>query len=200
MSRYSQAERDQAMQENRRALLEAAAEAFAREGYHAANINRISQSAGYAKGTVYNYFESKQALMAALIEDTAALHFGYIADRMAAAEDAEKRLAAFLAAGFEFVTAYPARSKAIVNNLYGPDVGFREAMYQAYLPMFELVGREVLGPGIAQGLFRDLDIQSTTNLVMLVYLGVASQLGPDGKPWVDAGQVTDFVSAALRNS
>jgi hypothetical protein len=36
--------------ETRQRLLEAAASEFAREGYTGANINRISQAAGFAKG------------------------------------------------------------------------------------------------------------------------------------------------------
>jgi AcrR family transcriptional regulator len=45
---------------------------FACEGYAGANINRISQAAGFAKGAVYNCFACKRALMLALIDEVAA--------------------------------------------------------------------------------------------------------------------------------
>ncbi|MFT5357189.1 MAG: AcrR family transcriptional regulator [Polyangiales bacterium] len=50
------------------ALLRTAAEHFAQEGYEGASINRISLSAGFAKGTVYNYFSSKAALLSAVLQ------------------------------------------------------------------------------------------------------------------------------------
>lgn len=196
--RYKDAERDQVRSETRQSLLEAAAEKFAREGYHRANINSISQSAGYAKGTIYNYFESKRALMLDLIKDTAKLHLGYITDRVQQEEKADKRLEYFFEAGFEFVTKYLARGRAIVNNLYGPDTGFKEEMYKAYMPMFELVGREIIALGISQGIFRKVDLPSMANLVMLIYLGVASQVDAKGLPWIEARQVADFALHALR--
>lgn len=48
-------------------LLVTAAEHFARDGFDGASINRISLEAGYAKGTIYGYFESKAALFGAVL-------------------------------------------------------------------------------------------------------------------------------------
>jgi AcrR family transcriptional regulator len=52
----------------RHRLLEEAAVEFAREGFDRANINSISKAAGFAKGTVYNYFSSKEDLFGAVLE------------------------------------------------------------------------------------------------------------------------------------
>jgi AcrR family transcriptional regulator len=198
MPRFKEEDRNQLKGETRRALLEAAALEFAREGYNGANINRISTAAGYAKGTIYNYFESKRALMHALIEDTAALHLAYLNERVLQAEMADRRLEIFFIAGFEFVSAHLARGRAIVNNLYGPDIGFKDAMYRAYLPMFELVGRDILALGLAQEIFIRLDPTSMSTLIMLIYLGVAAHVGPEGKPWLDTQLVADFAVRGLR--
>jgi AcrR family transcriptional regulator len=51
----------------RRALLQSAAQHFAAHGLRGANINRISLDAGFAKGTVYNYFRSKEELFEAVL-------------------------------------------------------------------------------------------------------------------------------------
>ncbi len=197
MPRFKDEDRDRKKQDTRRALLDAAALEFAREGYNGANINRISQAAGYAKGTIYNYFESKRALMQALIVDTAAMHLAYIRERVLEMEMADRRLETFFTGGFEFISAHPARGRAIVNNLYGPDVGFKEALYQAYLPMFELISRDILALGLAQEIFHPLDPAIVVNLIMLVYLGTASQVGPQGTPWLDGQFVADFAVRGL---
>ncbi len=48
-------------------ILDAATELFAVNGFHNTSISQIAKKAGVAKGSVYNYFESKQALLEALI-------------------------------------------------------------------------------------------------------------------------------------
>ncbi len=54
--------------ENRERLLNAAAAEFAAKGLDGARVDEISLAAGLAKGTIYNYFDSKQAVFAAVIE------------------------------------------------------------------------------------------------------------------------------------
>ena len=63
----------QAKSENRQRLLDAAAAEFARRGLEEANINEISLAAGFAKGTVYNHFDSKEALFLAVVEEACEL-------------------------------------------------------------------------------------------------------------------------------
>ena len=61
------------MAEARKRLLSAAAEHFAEVGFGNANINEISKRAGFASGTVYNYFKSKDALFGAVVSEAARL-------------------------------------------------------------------------------------------------------------------------------
>ncbi len=51
----------------RTAILEAAGEAFARFGFKKASVEDIARRAGVGKGTIYLYFESKDALFEACI-------------------------------------------------------------------------------------------------------------------------------------
>jgi AcrR family transcriptional regulator len=53
-------------------LLAAAAAEFARTGFERANVDAISVAAGYAKGTIYNYFPSKEELFLAVVEEALA--------------------------------------------------------------------------------------------------------------------------------
>ncbi len=52
--------------EMRNMLLDAAVRVFADKGYHAATISNVAAAAGIAKGTLYLYFESKDALTVAI--------------------------------------------------------------------------------------------------------------------------------------
>lgn len=57
--------------EHRQRLLEAAAAEFAVKGLDAARIDDISLAAGLAKGTIYNYFDSKVDVFRAVVEEWA---------------------------------------------------------------------------------------------------------------------------------
>ncbi len=50
------------------ALVEATARVLVREGFHKASTNRIAEVAGVSVGSLYQYFPSKEALVAAVIE------------------------------------------------------------------------------------------------------------------------------------
>ncbi len=64
--------------EVRRALLDAAAQVFARRGIDAASVDDVAAAAGFTKGAVYSNFGSKDGLVAALVDDkvTAYLDIG----------------------------------------------------------------------------------------------------------------------------
>lgn len=50
-------------------LLAAARTVFARKGYHAAAVSDILEEAAVARGTFYNYFESKRQVFQAVLEE-----------------------------------------------------------------------------------------------------------------------------------
>jgi AcrR family transcriptional regulator len=54
----------------RRQILDGARRVFFAEGFDAASMGEIARDAGVSKGTLYVYFDSKEALFAALIADT----------------------------------------------------------------------------------------------------------------------------------
>jgi AcrR family transcriptional regulator len=197
MPRYKKEKRDDALSGTRQLLLRAAAEEFGREGFVGANINRISQVAGFAKGTVYNHFESKRALMLALIDQIAERHIEFITGRVQEEDNPARRLERFFEAGFAWVSQNLVQARVIITTLNGPDVEFKQHMYQAYQPLFELVGNDILAAGRAQGIFRDVDASATASLVMIIYLGTCSQFDEQGKPWLAPGPVADFVLHAL---
>ena len=52
-----------------RLIMQTALELFANEGYYPVSISMIAQKAGISKGLIYNYFESKEELILAIIGD-----------------------------------------------------------------------------------------------------------------------------------
>jgi AcrR family transcriptional regulator len=82
----------------RERLVRTAAEHFAIKGFDGARVDEISMDAGFAKGTVYNYFPSKAELFGAVVEEGARLAVdrfaeadpgGTVADRLTALAEAD---------------------------------------------------------------------------------------------------------------
>jgi AcrR family transcriptional regulator len=200
MPRHKDEERNQVMSETRRLLLEAATSEFAREGYHGANINRISRAAGFAKGTIYNYFPSKRALMLALIDEIAASHHRFVAKQVQEEEELVHRLQRFFAAGADWIVGYLAQGRVMLTVLNGPDQEFKLRMAQGYQPMHQLIIEEILAPGMERGLFRQLDPGATAGLLMTLYLGIGSTVDEEGRSRLAPTWIAEFVLDGLREA
>jgi AcrR family transcriptional regulator len=200
MPRHKDLERNQVMSETRRLLLDAATVEFAREGYNGANINRISRAAGFAKGTIYNYFPSKRALMLALIDLIAASHHQFLAEQVREEEDPTRRLQRFLQAGLEWIAQNLSQGKVMLTMLNGPDAEFKLRMWQGYQAMHQLIINDILAPGVQLGLFRQLDPGATAGLLMTLYLGIGSTVDEEGKSHLAPEWIAEFILDGLRKT
>jgi AcrR family transcriptional regulator len=198
MPRHKETDKEEIMSETRQLLLRSATVEFATEGYMGANINLISKNAGFAKGTIYNYFESKRALMLALIDEIAAGHLEFMVEQVLQDEDPGRRLEHFFAAGFRWITDNRPQGGFLFTTLNGPDDEFKTRMYEAYLPMFQLVAQDILAVGVEQGIFHQVEPVSTAGLIMTIYLGTGSQVNERGEQWFPPNQVSDFCLHALQ--
>lgn len=119
-----------AREANRAALLDAGARAIAERGLAGARIDDISLAAGLAKGTVYNHFESKQALFRAILAEACRLADDS-ADRVPADAPACERLAAFVAGNLEWAVAHPALATVFARELLAGDPETQAFLLQA---------------------------------------------------------------------
>jgi AcrR family transcriptional regulator len=198
MPRLKDAERNGIMSETRRRLLDAATAEFAREGFDGANINRISRAAGFAKGTIYNYFPSKRALMLELIDVIATAHHQFMADQVRQEDDVARRLERFFQAGSEWIIHNLPQGKVMLTMLNCPDVEFKLRMWQGYQPMHQLIIDEILAPGAKEGVLRQEDPRAMAGLLMTVYLGIGTTVDEEGRSWLTPEWVAEFLLAGLR--
>ena len=198
MPRHKETERNQIMSKTQRRLLDAATAEFAREGYDGANVNRISRAAGYAKGTIYNYFPSKRALMLSLIDEFAASHHQFLAEQVGQEVDPACRLQRFFQAGAEWITHNLSQGRVMLTVLNGPDTEFKLRMWHGYQPMHQLIIDDILAPGMAHGVFRQVDPARTAGLLMTLYLGIGTTVDEQGKSQLAPEWVAEFILAGLR--
>ena len=70
-----------------RLLLDAAAEEFGARGFHEASISGITARAGMAIGSFYTYFDSKEEVFKALVQDMSAQVKDFVAPRITGQAD-----------------------------------------------------------------------------------------------------------------
>ena len=199
MVRIKQEQQQQVMGQTRHRLLKAAAVEFARAGFAGANINTISNAAGFAKGTIYNYFASKQALLLALIDTTAQEQLVFMLERSRLEADPRRRLERFFQAGFEFVALYLPQASVVFNSLNDSDETLKAHIFGVYQPLIQFLADEILVLGIQQGVFRPVEPGPTALLLMTIYLGTTSQHDAQGHAWLDPLQVASLVLDGLFN-
>ncbi|RQO46543.1 TetR/AcrR family transcriptional regulator [Variovorax sp. KBW07] len=105
---HAKLQRRQTLADTRRALvLDAARAVFAEAGIEGASIREIAKKAGYTPGAIYSYFESKEAIYAALLDESLLRLQAAVAEAKVFSSRPDKTLAAKAQAWFDFYAANP---------------------------------------------------------------------------------------------
>ena len=108
-------------QERRSEILDAALHVFAEEGYHSASVSRIAKKANVSKGLMYNYFDSKEAVLRTLMYDL----FDYAMDLMKIQPDeviTDERFAEIIELSIQIPLKEPQRWKLYMSFVFQKDV------------------------------------------------------------------------------
>ena len=154
-------------------ILEAAAEVFGAAGYHAANVADIIAKAGVARGTFYQYFESKRQLFDELLDDLLERVREAIVDVNLA--DPEKTVYVQLQEDIERILAILFQERALARILLaeasGVDAELDRKLEGFYDGILDLIS-DTLRLGQAAGMVRPCD----TWLVATCILGSVKEL------------------------
>lgn len=101
---------------NRKAILDAALEVFARSGFRGATIDRIAERAGLSKPNLLYYFGSKDAIYRAVLEDTLAEWLQPLQDLDPAGDPLEE-IGRYIVAKLEMSRTRPEASKLFANEI-----------------------------------------------------------------------------------
>lgn len=123
--------------EKARQILDGARRVFLSDGFDSASMNEIARAAGVSKGTLYVYFESKQALFAALIRDERRQQAEQMTPLAEASPDVAATLRAF--------------GVALMKRMTHPDVLAQVRTVIAVAPKFPEIGRAFYESGPLHG-------------------------------------------------
>jgi len=182
----------QARELTRTRLLESAAAAFARHGLAGANINAISVEAGLAKGTVYNYFPSKEALFAAVVQEACRRAVDE-AEEPGREAPTRERLRALVRADIAWAAQHEPFARVLVRELFSCEPELYGRVVEAALPY---VGRvvEVLADGIERGeVGADRPVEELAQLFTGLGLLALAQHWGSGGAWPALDEIPDLV-------
>lgn len=166
-------------------LLEVALNLFAQQGYEATSVRMIAQAAGIAQGLLYNYFDSKDALLRAVVQQS----IDDVRDSFARAERAEAETSTIeqlIRAAFDIVKNKQAFWKLIYSVRMQPAVV--ADLGELYSAWSAEIRTNVAGYCHAAGLARP-DIEGA--ILFAIIDGVAQQyvLDPEHYPLDDVTTV-----------
>lgn len=155
--------------DSRQRLLLAARDLFAQGGYHGVSVSAIVCKAGLSQRMVYHYFQSKQDLYHAVLEQ----EYGKLAalelDTLSSGQRADRRILDILRAYFAFLKENPAFVRLLLWENLQRGANVEKARPQVSKgPMLELL-RDTLEQGRKEGILRK-DLDAAHLLVHLIGL------------------------------
>jgi len=106
----------------RRSIIDAAIQLFASRAYHEVRLEDVAAEAHVGKGTLYVYFDSKEALYLTLVREGFSEMAAHVDDvTRADGMDTWERLRAAVAALIRFGTRYPDLYRVMRNHTLTPD-------------------------------------------------------------------------------
>jgi AcrR family transcriptional regulator len=184
---------------NRAAILAAALDVFAEQGYEAAGVRDIIRRTDLASGTFYNYFPDKESVLRALVDEIAVEARARVRAARMAATTPEGFVARGFRAYFEFLVEDPEtvalmrRNAGTIRAMFDePALGagveelradLEAAVAAGRLPAHDadLMAAAMVGAGIEVGLRmveRDPpDVERAVTFVTDVFLGAFERMG-----------------------
>jgi TetR/AcrR family transcriptional regulator len=197
-------------EQSRAAILKAAVSEFAREGVAGARTDAIAQSAGVNKALLYYYFEDKEALYRAVLDEVFRGVRVAIRGALSQSLPPRERLGAYVRAHFDYIASNPLYPRIVHAEFLraGQDPSHLERVAKQYFrPVFADLAA-LLKEGAERGEFRKVDpvhfIPSMIAMIVFYFITAPIMKVVVGFDPLSAERlaerrsaVVDFVSAAL---
>ncbi|MBS3887668.1 MAG: TetR/AcrR family transcriptional regulator [Dethiobacter sp.] len=170
-SRWNEGVMMQEISEKKARILAAAMDIFGERPYDQVKIEDIAERAGVGKGTIYEYFVSKEDLFAAGLEAGFNEYFMALVAAAVPSLPATAKLQAVFGRHLSFISQHAAATRIIIGERPASRSEMREAMVGRYMRLGRFL-EELLQEGIAAGDFRPVD----TAVVAQAIIGMFSTL------------------------
>lgn len=161
------------------AIREAAVELLATHGFEGFNLRELAEKCGIKAGSLYNHIESKEGLLATLLQDVMNDLLKEFDEQVGAAEDPVEEIRAAVKVHIHFHTRR--RMEVVIGNTelrslspenYERVTGLRDR-YENRL-------RQLIAKGVKMGVFRVPDVKIASFAIIAALTGVGYWYRPNG--------------------
>ena len=176
-------------------IIEAAVRVFARKGYFSSRVSDIAREAGIAAGTIYLYFDTKEAVLITLFREKMAGFVAALRKAITDEPDAVAKVRRLVHLHFHMLEQNPELAEVVQVELRQGQKFFRGPATQEIAGYFALIA-SLLEEGVAAGRFRaDLPVKVATKMLFgaMDQMATSWVLGKRGYRLVDtADAVADL--------
>jgi AcrR family transcriptional regulator len=158
---------DQTHQQDKgRRILEAAMEIFSLKPYHQVTVEEIALRACVGKGTVYEYYKSKDELFLAVFEEGGRIYLREMENSLKQEGSAVEKFTCLITTHGAFISHYRKRALLLVaeQRMLAPRE-VRQAFMERQSRLLSLV-RGTIQQGIEEGAFRPVDVDMASVYVI----------------------------------
>ncbi|MEE4607525.1 MAG: TetR family transcriptional regulator [Desulfobacteraceae bacterium] len=182
-------------------IRQAAIDLFYRKGYFAASISEIAAASGIRKASLYHHYESKEALLFAILKETMDDLMAHLTACLKGVVDVEVRMRAAVRGHVQF-HLHRQKENFIANSELR---GLTAAHYQEIVrcrDAYERVFQEIIGAGRRQGVFAPGDDKILSYAILTLCTAGASWFKPSGRLRVDeiAEIYENFIISGLKRA
>ncbi len=160
-------------------IISAAAKLFANKGFDKTTLDEIASASEFGKGTIYNYFSSKEEIFTALLEDITTQYLEFLKkniDSTISLKDLVEQIATNI---FSFYVNHP-EEFVLMHRMRNLNISFnpleKSEILKENLNMIRELYRERISESIQNKEIKDVDIESLQLLIQSLFFGYLHQL------------------------
>ena len=198
-------------EQSRTAILRAAVQEISREGLAGARIDSIARAAGVNKALLYYYFQDKDALYNAVLDQVFGGLTAAVLEALSRRLPPRERLLAYVRSHFDYIASHPLYPRIVQDEMmragHKETAQLERIVQQYFRPLFVRLAA-LLAEGRATGEFRDVNppdfIPSMISVITFHFTSApVTRAMRGGDPFAPErlrerlAAVLDFISAAL---
>ena len=173
-------------------ILNAAREIFAEKGYHIATSEEIAKRAGVGKGTIYQYFESKQAIFAEMHQRYLKEYSDSVValiDENGSFEENMRRIVSFHVDNMQQLASY---GMQMMTEIHPPTISTEEGqmLAESFRKMMNIEQYHIITDAQKRGEVIDIDADLVISCMVGMFIGVSHMIG--------SAQLSDEQKTALK--
>lgn len=190
---------DNKIEDKGRLILAAAVEVFSRKPFHQVKVEDVAAHAGVGKGTVYEYYSSKEELFAAIFEEGGKAYLKEIEKSIIPTASPSEKIEALVAAHLAFIRKQRHLSLLLISE---QKIIVPRERHQALLARrnsFLGIIKKIIDEGIDKGVFRPQNSALSSLLIMGELTALWSLILTAEDEELIAGREEEVVNFLLRS-